>query len=201
MLLRGGNPKASLYQREESRERGRNALKKVWQDSYDESCVLELHARVDMDGLVREYSDAVLERPAKVVKRAKVPHSMDPAAIEKALRGWKEKGYEVSSVEANAQAEPSVLTASLLAMREAVKKAEASSEVLSSLDVSGFESRAAILREKLRDPIKHPDVDTEVENLREAVESMRRIEARRKLDLAREHDSQERTKKVLELVK
>src|SRR5207245_2391605 len=35
------------------------------QDSYDESCILELHARVDMDGLVREYADSILERRAR----------------------------------------------------------------------------------------------------------------------------------------
>ena len=200
VLLRGGNPQASLYQRDDAQERGRAALKKVWQDSYDESCVLELHARVDMDGLVREYADAVLERPAKVLKKTKIPQAMDRADVEKQLRAWREKGYDLSSVESNLAAEPSLLTASILAMREAVRKAEATSEILAGIDVSGFEPRAAILREKLRDPAKHPDLDTEVENLRDAVESMRLTESRRKIELARERDSQERTKKVLDLV-
>lgn len=172
----------------------------MWQDSYDESCVLELHARVDMDGLVREYADAVLERPAKILKKTKVPQTMERSDVDRLLRIWTDKGYNVSSVQSNLEAEPSVLTASLLAMREAVKKAEAASDVLFGLDVTGFESRAAILREKLRDPTRHPDLDTEVENLREAVESMRRTEARRSIEFAREKDSQERTKKVMELV-
>jgi len=200
VLLRGGNPEASLHQREDAQERGRNALKRVWQDSYDESCVLELHARVDMDGLVREYADAVLERPSKVMKKTKVPQALDRGDIEKQLRIWKERSYNISAIEANLEAEPSVLTASVLAMREAVKKAEAASEALSSLDVSGFESRAAILRDKLRDPIRHPDIDAEVEMLREATESMRRIESRRAVERSREREFKERTKKVLELV-
>ncbi|MGI0149599.1 MAG: DnaA ATPase domain-containing protein, partial [Thermoplasmata archaeon] len=200
VLLRRGIPEASLYQGDDAQDRGRSALKKVWQDSYDESCVLELHARVDMDGLVREYASAGLERPAKVLKKTKIPQAIDRADVEKQLRVWKEKAYDVSSVESNLGAEPSVLTASLLAMREAVKKAEAASEVLSGLDVSGFESRVAILREKLRDPMRHPNLYTEVEALRDAVESMRRIESRRKIEVARERDSQERTKKVMELV-
>ena len=200
MLLRGGNPEASLHQRDEAQDRGRNALKKVWQDSYDESCVLELHARVDMDGLVREYADAVLERPSKVVKKTKVPQALDRGDIEAQLRTWKERSYDVSVIEANLAAEPSVLTASVLAMREAVKKAEAASEALASLDVTGFESRAAILRERLRDPIRHPDIDAEVELLREATESMRRVESRRSLERSREREFKERTKKVLELV-
>jgi len=200
VLLRGGNPEASLYQRDDAQDRGRTALKKVWQDSYDEGCVLELHARVDMAGLVREYADAVLERPAKVLKKTKIPQTVYRADVEKQLRIWKEKAYDVSSVESNLGAEPSVLTASLLAMREAVKKAEAASEVLSGLDVGGLESRAAIVREKLRDPMRHPDIDTEVEGVRDAVESRRRTESRRTIEVVRKRDSQERTKKVMELV-
>jgi len=200
VLLRGGNPEASLHQREDAQDRGRTALKKVWQDSYDESCILELHARVDMDGLVREYADAVLERASKVVKKTRVPQALDRGDIENQLRIWKERSYDVSAIEANLDAEPSVLTASVLAMREAVKKADTASEVLAGLDVSGFESRAAILREKLRDPVRHPDIDAEVELLREATESMRRVESRRKLERSRERDFKERTKKVLELV-
>ena len=200
VLLRGGNPEASLYQRDEAQDRGRSALKKVWQDSYDEACVLELHARIDMDGLVREHADAVLERPAKVVKKAKIPQAMERADIEKQIRAWRTRGYDVTSVEASLQADTAVLTASVVAMREGVKKAEAVAEILAGLDITGFESRAASLRERLRDPLGHPDIDTEVESLRDAIESLRQIEARRQVEVARERDSQERTRQVLELV-
>ncbi|TLZ90870.1 MAG: hypothetical protein E6K01_02225, partial [Methanobacteriota archaeon] len=125
VLLRGGNPEASLYHRDGTQDRGRSALKKVWQDSYDESCVLELHARVDMDGLVREYADAILERPAKVVKKTKIPQTMERSEIERQIRSWKDRGYDVSSVDSNLDAEPSILAASVVAMRDGVKKAEA----------------------------------------------------------------------------
>src|SRR3989475_8855103 len=149
VLLRGGSPEASLYHRDGTQDRGRSALKKVWQDSYDESCILELHARVDMDGLVREYADSILERPAKIVKKTKIPQTMERSEIEKQIRAWKDKGYDVSSVESNLDAEASILAASVVAMRDGVKKAEAVGEMPPGLDVSGFESRAAILREKL----------------------------------------------------
>jgi len=125
---------------------------------------------------------------------------MERSEIERQIRAWKDKGYEVSSVESNLDAEPSILSASVVAMRDGVKKAEAVGEMLAGLDVSGFESRAAILREKLRDPVRHPDIDTEVESLRDAVESLRQIEARRQVELERGRDSQARTRKVLDLV-
>lgn len=200
VLLRSGNPEASLHQRDDAQDRGRTALKLVWQDSYDESCVLELHARVDMDGLVREYSDAVLERPAKVVKRAKIPQAVDRADIERQLQIWKDQGYDVGSLESNLDAEPTVLTASLLVMREAVKRAETATATLAGLDLSGFESRAEILREKLRDPIRYTDIDAELESLREAVQKTRRIESKRKLEQTRERDFKERTKSILDRV-
>ncbi|HYY48677.1 MAG TPA: DnaA/Hda family protein [Thermoplasmata archaeon] len=200
VLLRGGNPEASLYQRDGAQERGRGALKKVWQDSYDETCLLELHARVDMDELVREYADATLERSPKVVKKAKVPQALEASEIEKQIRRWRNLGYDVSSVESALDGDPGALTAAVLAMREAIKRAEAASEVLSTLDIRGFESRTEILREKLRDPVRHPDLDAEVENLREVVEGARRSDARRKIEAVRERDSHERTKKLMELV-
>jgi len=199
VLLQGGNPEASLHQGGDTQAKGRVALKRVWQDSYDEACTIELHARVDMEGLLQEYRDAGLERPAKVLKKAKVPQAMDPREIEAQVRAWKEKGYDVSSVEAARDGDPVLLTASYLALKEAIKKAEAVKDTLDGLNLKGFEFRAALLRDKLKDPLRHPDIDAEVESLRDAIEAHRRIEAQRQLELARERDSQERTKKVLEL--
>src|SRR5205823_11268873 len=196
-LLRGGNPEASLYLRDGTQDRGRGALKKVWQDSYDETCLLELHARVDMDGLVREYADSLLERPAKVLKKTKVPQALDRSDLEKQILRWKDHGYDVSSVEAKLDAEPAALTAAVRAMREAVKRAEAAFEVLAGLDATGFESRVAILQEKLQDPLRHPDLEAETENLREVVEAARQSEARRKIETVRERDSHERTNKLM----
>ncbi len=200
ILLRGGNPEASLHQFGDIQDRGRGALKKVWQDSYDGTCTIELHARVDMDAITKEYADAVLERPAKVVKRAKIPQTIDRGEIEEKIRTWKGRGYDVSSVEGILEGDPNVLTAAYLALLEAVRKAEAVEDTLLDLDATGFEARAAALREKVRDPIHHPDIDAEVESLRDAIESHRQGEARRQLERVRERDSQERTKKVVELV-
>ncbi len=200
ILLRAGTPEASLHVRGEDQEKGRSALKKVWQDSYDDDATIELHARVDMDNLIAEYADSILERPAKVVKKAKIPQTINRGEIEARVRDWKGHGFNVKSVEDVAAADPAVLTAAYLALLEAIHRAEAVEETLKGLDTAGFEVRAAALREKVKDPVRHPDIDAEVESLRDAIESHKRIEARRKLEVARERDSQERTKKVLELV-
>lgn len=182
-----------------ARLRGRAALKQVWQDSYDESCVLELHARVDMDGLLKEYADAILQRPTKVMKKSKVPHPMERAEAEKGVAAWKAQGYETSSVEAALSGEPAALTVAYLSLKDAIQRAEAVAETLSKLDVRGFEARAAAIREKLRDPLGHPDIDADVESLRDAIDSRHQVEARKELEAARERDSEERAKKILQM--
>jgi hypothetical protein len=200
ILLRAGNPEASLHLRGEEHTRGRSALKLVWQDSYDDDATIELHARVDMDELVAEYADAILEKPAKVDKKPKVPQVIDRSEIVAKLAAWMERGFVVSSVQDQIDANPSVLTSAYLSLLEAIRRAEAVEETLKGLDTSGFEARASALRQKLKDPTHNPDIDSEVESLRDAIESYKRVEERRLIEVTRERDSQERTKKVLELV-
>jgi chromosomal replication initiator protein DnaA len=200
VLLRAGNPEASLHLRGEEHVRGRTALKMVWQDSYDDEATIELHARVDMDELVAEYADAILERPAKVVKKPKVPQVIDRSEIEAKLAAWKERGFVVSSVQDQIGGNPGVVTSAYLSLLEAIRRAEAVEETLKGLDTTGFEARASALRQKLKDPLHNPDIDSEVESLRDAIESYKRVEERRRIEVTRERDSQERTKKVLELV-
>ena len=200
VLLRSGNPEASLHVRSGTRFKGRAALKQVWQDSYDESCVIELHARVDMDGLVKDYADAVLERPAKVMRKPKVPQPVRREEVEADLAKWKERGYDVSSVESALRGDPAGLTIPFLTLKEAIARAESVAVALESLDVTGFEDRAEALRAKLKDPLRTSDLDTDLEALRDVIESRRHAESRGEIEAAREKDSEERAKKVVQIV-
>src|SRR2546422_5501473 len=51
VLLRGGNPQARLYHRDGTQERGRRALKEVWQGPDDETCIPEIPGRREQGGL------------------------------------------------------------------------------------------------------------------------------------------------------
>src|SRR2546421_9388193 len=62
VLLRGGNPEASLYHRDGTQDRGRSALKKVWQDPYDEACILELPPPGGNGGVVRGEAGSIPPR-------------------------------------------------------------------------------------------------------------------------------------------
>src|SRR3989449_2582273 len=54
VLLRGGNPEASLYHPDGTQNRGRSALEKMGQESPHGAWPLEPPAPGDMDGFVRE---------------------------------------------------------------------------------------------------------------------------------------------------
>jgi len=200
VLLRLGNPEASVHQKGSQRAKGRAALKQVWQDSYDEGCVIELHARVDMEGLVKEYADAVLERPARVVRKPKVPQPVARSEAEVAIAEWRVAGYEVSSVERLLNGDPQALTIPFLSLREAIGHAKTMLTALDQLDVTGFEERAATLRARLMDPLSHPDLDMEFESIREAIDGRRQTDARRVFEEGRGRDSDERAKKVVQIV-
>lgn len=170
ILLRKGRPEACLHRRGGAPLKGRKGLKEVWQDSYASSCKIELHARVDLEELMKEYADASLEGRRDLVRKSKVPQPVDRDVILGQLSRWKSRGFDVSSVEAVLSGEPASLTVAYLTLGEAIKKAEAVTEILEALDVTGLEARASALREKLRDPLRHPDIDVDLEALRGAID-------------------------------
>src|SRR5438093_10157001 len=71
VLVQAGNPVASYHTRGEQTELGRAALKQVWQDSYDPACSLELHARVELDPILRGQPKGALDRAKRVGRKAK----------------------------------------------------------------------------------------------------------------------------------
>src|SRR2546427_7031195 len=73
VLLRGGNPEASLYHRDGTQDRGRSALKKVWQESYEESGILEVPAPGGIDGVGGGEGGPILRTPAEGVQKKKKP--------------------------------------------------------------------------------------------------------------------------------
>ena len=85
VLVQAGNPVASYHTRGEQTELGRAALKQVWQDSYDPTCSLELHARVEVDSLVRDHPQGALDRAKRLVRKAKVAEAPTKEALEERL--------------------------------------------------------------------------------------------------------------------
>ena len=200
VFIQAGNPVSSFHFRGERHEAGRAALKQVWQDSYDPTCALELHARVETEPLVKEHPEGALDRAKRVVRKARLAEAPSKEALESQLKSWKQEGFEVRDLQTALAGDLETARAAFAAFDENVKKVGLLREILKGLDAKGFEPRLASIDEKLRDPRKHLAAEAEIEDLREAVEKARRDAETKAADTAREREIQERARQVFEMV-
>ena len=200
VFIQAGNPIASFHFRGERAEFGRAALKQVWQDSYDPTCSLELHARVEVDSLVRDHPQGALDRAKRLVRKAKVAEAPTKEALEERLKGWKAEGFEVRDLEAALGGDLDTGRAAFAAFEENVKKVEMLREILRGLDAKGFEARVTTIEERLKDPRRHLAAEADVEELREAIEKTKRDAETKAADTAREREIQDRARQVFEMV-
>jgi chromosomal replication initiator protein len=101
IVVRRGYPILSVYFTGREQKIGRPALSKVWKDSHNESARIEVHARVEIDEIIKRYSDkAIIDsqhaRPSKpedeemllkqfeteIVKPEDLPEEVEPVPEE-----------------------------------------------------------------------------------------------------------------------
>jgi len=56
IIVKEGNPEISIHVFNGYLSHGRVSLKRIWEDSYNGDCKIELHARVDVDALLDRYA-------------------------------------------------------------------------------------------------------------------------------------------------
>ncbi|HLE46513.1 MAG TPA: DnaA/Hda family protein [Thermoplasmata archaeon] len=200
VLVQAGNPVASFHVRGESEESGRPALKQVWQDSYDPTCSIELHARVDVDAALKEHPAGGLDRAKRLVRKAKSAEAPPREDLEARLKTWKEEGLEVRDLRAALAGDLDTARAAFAAYEENVKKIGLLREILRGLDTKGFEAKVTMIEEKLRDPRKHLAAEADVEELREAIEKARREAETKAVESTKEREVQERARQVFEMI-
>ncbi|HTD80704.1 MAG TPA: hypothetical protein VK723_00995, partial [Thermoplasmata archaeon] len=138
----------------------------MWQDSYDTTCSVELHARVELEPILKEHPQAALDRAKRLVKKARVADAPTREALEKRLAAWKEEGFEVRDLEAALAGDLDTGRAAFAAFEENAKKVGLLREILKGFDAKGFEARVTTIQEKLKDPRKHLAAEADVEELR-----------------------------------
>jgi chromosomal replication initiator protein DnaA len=200
VFVQAGNPVASLHFRGDKTEHGRAALKEVWQDSYDATCSVELHARVELEPILREHPQGALDRAKRVVKKPRPADAPTKEALDARLKTWKEEGFEVRDLEAALAGDLDTGRAAFAAYEENVKKVGLLREILNGFDTKGFEARVTTIGEKLRDPRKHLAAEADVEELREAIEKAKRDAETREAETEREREIQDRARHVFEMV-
>ncbi|MEK6852000.1 MAG: hypothetical protein AABY30_05635, partial [Candidatus Thermoplasmatota archaeon] len=108
VLVVEGNPEIALHAAKGKVAEGKVALKSVWQDSYSETCALEIHAKVDIDPIRAQYPNAVLERTKRVArapaaKAEKARARPVPPDVVGKLAEWRASDYDVSRLEEEVQ--------------------------------------------------------------------------------------------------
>ena len=52
IIVKGGNPEATVHLHGPTKSVGKVALRRIWEDTGREACTIEVHARVDVDSLL-----------------------------------------------------------------------------------------------------------------------------------------------------
>lgn len=222
LFVRAGAPIAAVHALPDSVVKGGKALTLLWKDSQVDACSIELHARVDVDGVIADFPDAALEivvRPAKKEKKgppaapvrkarvtspkkvvrvpAKAPTLKD---IQSRIEDLRKAGLDVAPIEAALKEGPGPAAKVLRDYDGAEEKAQVLTEILGGLNVTGFEARADEIRALLANPSRHVEAEAAIEEFRGALERRKRAEVFEAQGSDREAEMQERARQVFEMI-
>jgi len=169
LAVKGGALQVALRSRGPATMRGNAALKEVWTDSRRSECAIELHAKVDVDALVRHLPDALVERPRPAANRSKLAASArregGPSPADQ-VRTWRAAGFDTRELESKLAGEPQVARSAIAEFARGVDRALALQQVLDRINRPGIEAKAAKIRGMLRDIRLLAVAEAEIEDLR-----------------------------------
>jgi len=200
-----GNPELALHATKGKIVEGKVALKSVWQDSYSETCAIEIHAKVDVEAIRARYPDATLERPKRGVRpaapKATKARAKGEDVVEARLDAWRQAGYIVFPVAEAVRRGGDEAVRAVEAFEAAVAKMEPLRRELADLREPGLlGSAVAALREKAKDPAKADEVAAGLAKVRDQVARLRGPERTSPTELDRERELQGRARQVFEMI-
>lgn len=200
VIVKTGNPEATLHLQGPARSLGKVALRRIWEDSGKPSCEIEVRAKVDVDALLKELRDAKLERGKKTPDAVTTGLVSDRHILAEKLEVWRKDGYDISSLEHTLSTEGDRARQAFEDYDQAIRKMDVLRGILDSLDTRGFEREALALKAKLKDPSRHVALEAEIEELQEKMEKSREIEATKSIEEKREKEINERARQVFEMI-
>ncbi len=200
IVLLSGAPEVALHFRGDSEDIGRTALKKAWQDSYDSSCSIELHAKIDVTELVKSLGRGAIERGKRAARKGQAGEKTGRENLEAKLARWVDAGYAVLDLETTLRRSPEEAEAAFATFEESLRRAGMLRGILRELDTRGFEVRVAEIEEKLRDTRNLPGAEALIEDLRQTIARVRREEQDRAQAEARELEVREQARDVLDTI-
>lgn len=200
VFVKSGNLEGSYHVYGQTKSLGKAALRRIWKDSADESCHLEVHAKIDVDAILSDLKDAKVRKEKKPSKAKAAISTKERNEYEEKLGIWRDSEYDVSSLEEMLDAKPQNAKKAFEEFEHSVRTVEVLRGILESLDVTGFEDEAEILKEKMKYPSKHVAIEAELQELQEKIEKTKEDETRKTIEEKREKEINERARQVFEMI-
>jgi len=176
VVVKEGTPAISVYAGEGGSELGRMSLKKIWEDSYDRKCEIELHARVEVDELIRRYGAKASIAKLKKAEKIRIVDKAEKVLSRK-LKLWENRGYDVTELAKALKGDTEKARGMFRTFDEDVKKLKILEEILDSMETSGFEDEVQAIRSKFSKPEMNLAIEADIERLREKIEEKEDMES------------------------
>ena len=175
VIVKEGTPAISIYTGEGGTEYGRMGLKRIWEDSYDRKCEIELHARVEVDEIIRRYGTKARIAKLKKAEKIKIVDKGEKV-LRRKLELWENRGYDGSKLEKALKGDTEKAREVFRTFEEDVKKLKILEEILDSMDTRGFEEEVKAIKAKFRNPEMNLAIEADIERLREKIDEKEDME-------------------------
>lgn len=216
IVLREGIAALSYYEfTKDNREKnymGSRSLKFIWEDSYSPACRIELHTKIDTDGMYGLFPEgSQLHSRMKGKTEEKKPPAItwaeggneedetDPLWQE--IQEWKEKGYNIRRLEELYRKDRNEAEKEVAESRNKIRKLQVLEEFLEEMETTGFEREVISIKKKLKEPDMALAAEAEMEDLRVAIKSGAGINGESAIwEKKKEKDREEKVEQVYDLI-
>ncbi|MFQ6127848.1 MAG: chromosomal replication initiator protein DnaA [Thermoplasmata archaeon] len=175
VIVKEGAPAISVYSREGSLEYGRMGLKKIWEESYDRKCEIELHAKVNVDEIIRHFGAKANIAKVEKAERIRIVDKTE-RVLRRKLESWEKRGYDVSKLEKVLEGDLEGARDVFRNYEEDVKKLKILEEILDSMETDGFDEEVQAIKSKFANPEMNLAIEADIERLREKIEEKKDME-------------------------
>lgn len=197
VVVADGNPEIALHGTGGKQSEGKVALRAVWQDSYAESCSIEIHAKVDIEAIRKQFPKARIERTRRAVRKVAKAGEAD---LEAKVNRWKDAGYDVRGLHATARKGGEGAARALADYEAGVAKMDPLRQALDNIDDPPLRKEVESLREAARDPKRFEEVAKGLARVQEERERLHQRERLKASAEAQEAELQARARQVFEMI-
>jgi chromosomal replication initiator protein DnaA len=203
VVLKGGKPVSFLHVEGAERSRGEESLKKIWADSYRKECDIKLHAKVEVEDLIRLVDEGVEEGDPRFQE------------LQEKMETWKESGYKVAELKSSFAEDIEAAQKVFADYEQRISRLQEIGQRLQTLETKKFKMDIEEIESRLSDPSALPEIEGDLAVLadRIAMERERTREAEAEVEPeiqpeaeveepseAGEEEVEERADKVYEMI-